>query len=667
VGKRLARQILPPKRHQRTITKSPSPLAMSGVFAASGTPDADRGVRIDTTVPESSGLRTHRAHIVACALVVLVTAVYFGALMLKDWIPFDEGTLGQSAHRVLIGQLPHRDFDELYTGGLSFANATAFRVLGENLVSLRLVLFGAILLVMPACYYIASRFTAPLTAAALSVGALMSSFPTYPAAMPSWYSLIFALFGCAALLRYLDVGKRRWILAAGLCGGLSVLVKIVGVYFIAAGALFLIFNAYASPQSSRLVNPESLLPQVLVLAVLAAIASAPFAIMRGRLQLDEIVELGLPILAICITVGLEVLKASRSDFHTRLMKLISIGWPFACGVLIPLVCFVVPYVRDGALLSLYHGVFVLPQKRLQSAAIDGPPLLTLLLGLPPVYLVCAARFSARGLRMFDAFLVIVLEAVLVVWSAFSLAVTVSLWAALKMANPLLAIAGAAVLAIRSGVNPIRPLRRQQFLLLVSTNAWCAFSQFPVNTYAYFLYVVPFFLLTAGALATIRETSRKILLPTTCAFLVLALLYPPVFLAAGDSTPSGRGRSMAKLDLARGGLVIPRRDRDHYVSLVSIIQRHSASSFIYVTPDAPEVYFLASRENPTRTLFDLFDDPRDRTNRVLTAIRTHNVDVVVINRRPRFSSKIAPALNDSLTRSFPEVADVGQFQVRWRPR
>jgi hypothetical protein len=37
---------------------------------------------------------------------------------------------------------PHRDFDELYTGGLSYLHALAFHTLGVTATSLRLVLFG---------------------------------------------------------------------------------------------------------------------------------------------------------------------------------------------------------------------------------------------------------------------------------------------------------------------------------------------------------------------------------------------------------------------------------------------------------------------------------------------------------------------------------------------
>ena len=54
-----------------------------------------------------------------------------------------EGTLAQSAERILAGELPHRDFVERYTGGLSYLNAFAFRVFGVQLLAMRYALFVA--------------------------------------------------------------------------------------------------------------------------------------------------------------------------------------------------------------------------------------------------------------------------------------------------------------------------------------------------------------------------------------------------------------------------------------------------------------------------------------------------------------------------------------------
>ena len=166
--------------------------------------------------------------------LLLVSGCYVWS-HLGGWIPFDDGALAQSAERLLQGQLPHRDFDEVYTGGLTWLNAGAFRLLGTNLLSLRLVLFAVFLCWVPVVFYIASRFVRPVAAAGVVLLGVVWSLPNYSAAMPSWYNLFLATFGVAALFRHLEDGRRRWLMLSGVAGGLSVLVKIVGLYDIAGG------------------------------------------------------------------------------------------------------------------------------------------------------------------------------------------------------------------------------------------------------------------------------------------------------------------------------------------------------------------------------------------------------------------------------------------------
>ena len=61
------------------------------------------------------------------AALVVLSALYLAWQLDRGWVAHDEGTLAQSAERLLQGELPHRDFDELYTGGLTWLNAAAFR------------------------------------------------------------------------------------------------------------------------------------------------------------------------------------------------------------------------------------------------------------------------------------------------------------------------------------------------------------------------------------------------------------------------------------------------------------------------------------------------------------------------------------------------------------
>src|SRR5439155_12222279 len=79
-------------------------------------------------------------------IVWCLSSAYIARFVDRGWIPHDEGLLAQSADRVLQGELPHRDFDEPYSGGLNYLHALGFEALGTRLISLRYVLLFFFLL-----------------------------------------------------------------------------------------------------------------------------------------------------------------------------------------------------------------------------------------------------------------------------------------------------------------------------------------------------------------------------------------------------------------------------------------------------------------------------------------------------------------------------------------
>jgi len=70
----------------------------------------------EQTVAAHTRLRLTRAqrwrHILIFCLAFAISAAYAWAHLKTGWIPVDDGTLAQSAYRVLNGELPHRDFAE---------------------------------------------------------------------------------------------------------------------------------------------------------------------------------------------------------------------------------------------------------------------------------------------------------------------------------------------------------------------------------------------------------------------------------------------------------------------------------------------------------------------------------------------------------------------------
>jgi len=72
---------------------------------------------------------------VVAALLIVLTATLPG--LMTGWFPQDEGQIGQAAERFLQGELPHRDFDDMYTGLLTVLHALTFKVLGVRTESTR--------------------------------------------------------------------------------------------------------------------------------------------------------------------------------------------------------------------------------------------------------------------------------------------------------------------------------------------------------------------------------------------------------------------------------------------------------------------------------------------------------------------------------------------------
>jgi len=234
-------------------------------------------------------------------IAFLLCATYMFSYLKTGWLPEDDGLLSQYAFRVFHSELPHRDFAENYTGGLSCLNALAFRIFGVNLFALRAMMFVFFLAWLPAFFYLASRFLSAIPAAALMIAATVWGVPNYPTPMPSWYNLFFAVFGAAALMRYIESEHRRWLLLAGFCGGLSILVKIVGLYYVAAVLIFLVFREQILNGSAILQRPRpGILYRIVSIAGLLAFLAMIFLLMRHRFAATVVAQSDC---AQCLTFG----------------------------------------------------------------------------------------------------------------------------------------------------------------------------------------------------------------------------------------------------------------------------------------------------------------------------------------------------------------------------
>ncbi len=184
---------------------------------------------------------------------------------------------------------------------------------------MRRALFLVFLTWIPSFYFIATRFAPPLVAALFTLLAATWSLPIYSEPITSWYNLFFATHGLAALVRYFDGRRRRWLFIAGACGGLSVLAKIVGLYFLAAAGLALVFHAAQVQAASNIPAPAEerhgakLSPFALLIAagLSVCVAVAGFGISRWFGPWG-FVHLGLPIAAVAVVAIVAEFRAPRA-------------------------------------------------------------------------------------------------------------------------------------------------------------------------------------------------------------------------------------------------------------------------------------------------------------------------------------------------------------------
>jgi Dolichyl-phosphate-mannose-protein mannosyltransferase len=599
------------------------------------------------------------------AVVTVASALYVGRTIDHQWVPHDEGALAQSAERMAHGELPHRDFGELYTGGLTEVNALAFRVLGVRLAVLRVILMVAFVLWVPAVYYVASRYAGPLGAALPTVVAVTWSLPNYPAALPSWYNLFFAVFATAALLRFFETDRRRWLVACGVAAGLSVCIKIVGVYLIGALALALLWHdqtksAVDEPASS--VRGARTLSAVLT-AGLCGVAVAVLALVRRRATVGVLVHFWLPTTAL---VGLLIWREwrhRRLPPAARLRGLGLLAMPFAIGCVVPIALLVAQYASSGAVHDLVRGVFITPTRRLQVASW---PLPSLREGWPALalatLLAVAVALPRRWQWIAASLLGVFLTYELVKWVNHPRVYTLT-WAAGRVAIPVAVAIGAVALIVRG-----QEAASDRRFAILAVAALSSLVQFPFSAPIYFCYVAPLAVLAVLAvLSTAPGGPGPVAAPIALFFATFAVLEMngQTVQVLGRYRPVPTPR-LAPLALARAGLSVPLEDAATYDSLIPAIQRHAGGSrYVYAAPDCPEVSFLAGLSNPTRMLFDIFGDSGQDTA-IMRLLRQRDIHVVAINTDPEFSSPIDATLDSTFRVWYPDSATFGRFIVRWRP-
>jgi len=600
-------------------------------------------------------------------VVFFLSALYMARELNRGWVPHDEGALGQSAERVLRGEVPHHDFDEIYTGGLSYLNAAAFRIFGTKLTSLRFVLYLFFLAWVPSVYYAASRFVSLPIAGVVTLLAVAWGLPNYAAALPSWYNLFFASFGVAGVLRYIETREGLWLFVAGMCGGTSVLFKVSGLFFIAGVLLFFLFPDEGTVSERPASRVERSVYRVLLLVAIVSYVGLLLAFWRKGFSLVSFLYFIVPELA----VGAAIIWCEMTvpnEESRRLGILLRKLSLFGAGVAIPIGAFLYLYAAHGIVSQFLYGVFVLPGKRFAFASRSQTPR-RFIAGLAVDLAVIVALFlvGPKARRLISR-PVLVSVAILLLAGRMLPFVYRTVWTATWTLLPTMVVLGLIALVDKRMSTEIDARDRQRVFLLLSVTAACSLIQFPFSGPIYFCYVAPLLLLaTTAVFSKFRQLPRSAIAGLAVFFLLFAVLdVTPGFIhKMGDKY--GPDIQTVEFGLPRAGsLRVDGVDAREYKDLANIVSEHARGPYLFCTPDCPEVYFLFGFQNPTRTLFDFFDEPAGRTARILAALRSHNVNLVVLGRKPPFSGEVPSDLRAAIERDFPGHAVTPRFEVRWQP-
>lgn len=598
-------------------------------------------------------------------LVTLVVAVLILLPELdQGWFPHDEGVLGQSAERVLGGEVPHRDFDEIYTGLLTYLHAATFRLLGIKAEHLRYPLALATLAWLVVCYRILRRFVQPVWAAAISVVILLWSVPNYPAPMPSWYNLFLATAGVLSLIKWAESSDVRWLIITGMLGGLSFLVKLSGVFFL-AGAILGVIGAGLSAPREEPSRGASIHIRILIVGMAIAICAG--LIMVVGTEPRALIRFVLPPGALLVGLAALALRPVGRRHSQGLGELLLPVFWLVCGAVMPMLVAVISVAVAGGLAEAVDGVLIRPFRRTGFAAYQPPSPTLLIAGLPLVWLLWPRPSLGSDMQL-RAHLPVGVSLLMVLFLARSEpGIYQAAWGAAWSLPAIVSVLGCLYLVreLWQGTSLERPVAQILWPMLMIA-AFGILVEFPFAAPIYSLYALPLAILAAVALLRAKPPNRSAFGMLVVAFF---LLFGWFHLRPGTPRNLGRGFYAAadtvSLGLVRAGLRVSGREAGVYRGLIELLDSLSERRVLWAGPDAPEIYFLSGMRNTTRTMFDFLDREPVWGDSFLSELHEREVSLVALNLDADFSPKPSAATIAGLRGSFPHSQPIGGWLVLWR--
>ena len=177
-------------------------------------------------------------------LYFLLSAFIVAAIMLvyhdQFWWPVDEGVYAYVAQRALAGDVIHRDVIDLHAGYGNLVNIFAFRIFGEDLLSLRYPLI-AITFLQCAIVVILLKEHGRLICFTGAIGIAAFSFVQFPNPSANWHALPAFFILCLCLER-MQKGSSLRLFLAGLIVGICFFTRQFSGAILALGLICVLLD-----------------------------------------------------------------------------------------------------------------------------------------------------------------------------------------------------------------------------------------------------------------------------------------------------------------------------------------------------------------------------------------------------------------------------------------
>lgn len=575
--------------------------------------------------------------------------------LFTNWIPWDDGGMALSAERVLHGELPHRDFDDPWTGGWSYFQSALFRLGGVSLAMLRVPIFIVWLAGLFFAFVVARRFLGPVLSGLAVLSSATWSLFAWHLPLLNWYYAPLALATVWAVLRFEERASRGWLVLAGLCIGLSLLVKVTGLFLLAALLVWAVARAAEAPDDSSAGRATGFL---LVAGVLLSLFVGAVVVLLSGLPREFYGAGSVHFLFPCVTVALWVFyRAWRGGSSAAVgsRTLVALLMPIAAGVLLALLPFLWRYWRADALHDLLEGVFVRPRVRLASV-VYGPPgrMFTLLAAIPTSVLFFGAARAKGATGARQTWLAVALGAS---WGALSQLEGGALHDALVLSVRTVPVMLPLLAFVSDSREPMRGSRAGIVVLLVALTATSQLIQVPFAFLSYFLFAAMLSILATCAVVSTLTRDHGGILAFWCSFLLVAGGLP-------GNLPGGSERRSYALPLARAGIQVSYLDSVRWGRLDAFMRQRPARA-ILVIGNAPEVPFLLGRASATRAIYDVLSDSAERdVASLVLALERKGGKTVIIGHLNGSWAKRSLAAAPALRLRFPSSRMFWPYEVRW---